>query len=162
MKILALLCSVFLFSTVIYCQTTQTKTSDKFLFKISWEGRGMFGGCSMILNRTIYSDGKIVQEDCQNTKLTEDGKKVPVKIEKKIDPQIVKEFIQFIEESGFLKADKEYRGKKTFTDTWLLTTITYQNQNNEKKVEIINYDQYDLIIPCFLHMLFKKSLFISD
>ena len=162
MKILALLFSVFLFNTVIYCQTKQANTSEKFLYKITMEVRGMVGiGCNVSVNHTIYRDGRIVQEDCQNTKETEDGKKIPVKVEKKIDQQTVNEFIQFTEESGFLKADKDYRGKKSFVDIWSLTTIIYQNQNSEKKVEIINYDSYDLSIPCFLHMLFNKSLSIT-
>jgi hypothetical protein len=162
MKILALLCSIFLFNTVIYCQTKQADTSDKFLYKITVVTRGMVGGgCNVTINRTIYSDGRIEIEDCQNTKVAEDGKKIPVKVEKKIDQRTVNEFIQFVEESGFLEAKKTYRGKQTYTDIWVLTTIIYQNQNSEKKVEIINYDSYDLSIPCFLHMIHGKSLSLT-
>ena len=66
------------------------------------------------------------------------------------------QFIQFIEQSGFLSAKKEYVLKPLGTDVGIITTIIYKNQNKEKQVVIKNYDPFDLGIPCFLHLVVDR------
>ncbi|HEX8198474.1 MAG TPA: hypothetical protein VF571_19925 [Pyrinomonadaceae bacterium] len=156
MKILALIFSLFLFNSIAYSQTQQSVSTENFLLTISMEVTGQVGkGCRLIWNKTFYADGRIEQEDCQKTAVI-DGREIPVKIENKAHQQQVTQFIQFIEQSGFLSAEKEYVRKPIATDVGIDTIFIYRNQNKEKRVVIKNYDPYDLGIPCFLHLILAR------